>query len=144
MADYFHTVTHSVTFADANGLTKDKPDVVACIANDYAKTYGRVLVTVTRRGEGTVNALAGVVEFAENLVMEVMAKQQAVNERDLQQSRSMYRVGDTKWRLTAGDCEFKPQQGDQVTAPDGTVYDVLGVDTIVLGTRYVLWCRDAR
>lgn len=142
MADINLSVTHSIEFNDANGKSTVCVDPIPCLAGDYSRTYGRVQITVTRTGEHTVDALSGNVVDAQNLVQVVLAKRSMISLRDLQQSNALYEAGDTKFRLTAGDCEFQPKKGDIVTDPTGEKYEVLGVDVIVFATRYLLWCRD--
>ena len=141
MADISITVTHSLTIADSLGHTSLKVNPIPCLANDYARTYGRVLIRITKKGKSTPNALAGTVEFPENLTTTVLSKKQAVSHRDLQQSNAMVEVGDVKFRVTAGDCAFRPRKGN-VVLHDGEEFEILGVDEIVFATRYLLWCRS--
>ncbi len=48
-----------------------------------------------------------------------------------------------KYHCKVSDATFVPRQGDRLTNTiTGEEYEILGVDTIVLGTRYRMWCRD--
>lgn len=143
MADYTHSVTHSFAIADAVGMEREKADPVACLAGDYKYTFGRVMIRVERESGAGINALAGEYEHPDEEVMNVLAKVSLVTDRDLQQSRAMLRVGDTKFRVTAADCSFLPTMGDKVYDESGQKYEVLGVGRVAFATRYILWCRDA-
>ena len=63
--------------------------------------------------------------------------------RELQQSRGFLQVNDVKFRLSDADTDWEPEQGDILTdLKDQRRYDIIAVDTQVLATQILCWCRS--
>ncbi len=137
------SVTHNFNLGDDVYMSRAIPRVEVCIKDDLLCTDGRTTVVIKDRGAGVYQALTGTYEKGSVREQTIGSNKTMVTHRELQQSRGFLQVNDVKFRLSDADTDWEPEQGDILTdLKDQRRYDIIAVDTQVLATQILCWCRS--